>query len=442
MAWYSSINGIAAKLSPVPSLTRADGFAATDYADGNNEGITRLSSSEMPHTALDGTPSSHFFKPSGIDWAPTEADRVYVAFDTSQPVARPADLRGRDAELARLLSGVLHRRNHGVISGTRGSGKTSLVRVFGQYADRQGVVVLYAACDAGTTFGELLRDFLEQVPASSVDADEVEILRQRVGNFGPDSSPHQATSILAQVKYSQVIFIVDEFDRVSDQQMQSKVASLLKLVSDARLQMRFVLVGGASAFTDIFSQHPSLVRHITRLSTAPLTNTAIYDVLDSCAERCDMNFSEPAKLILEQVSCGSPYHARLFGMHAALAALRSDATQIDDNAVLAGLAESFEEWASLNQEDATTFRSIVSGAHGDPATFVKIACELASVDDGWKGNSESGHDLILSGFGTAVERIEDRIAFRDATAPQFLLALQKLLPVSKSAYRSRGRADV
>lgn len=375
------------------------------------------------------------------------ADQVYEAFDVSQPVDQPDDLRGREKELARLLSGVLHRRNHGVVSGPRGSGKTSLVRVFGQYADREGVVVLYAACDDGTTFGELLRDFLEQIPPSSVDADQVEMLEQRIIKFGPGSSPHQATSIFAQVKYSQIVIIVDEFDRVRDRAMHSKMASLLKLMSDSRLPVRLVLVGAGTAFTDVVAQHPSLVRHITRLSTDPLPDAAIEELLENCAARCHLKFSDAAKRILVHVACGSPYHARLFGMHVALRALEAGAEEINDRHVQEGLGDSFEEWASLNREDADTFRAIVDRAHGDPAAYVEVARRLATAGDerstkiGELGAAANGHDQeqLLSAFGTAVEKFDHQVAFRDATAPQFFIALQEISWRSKNATRSKGR---
>lgn len=161
-------------------------------------------------------------------------DEVYMAFDVSQPVGRPDDLRGRDGEVKALLSGVLHRRNHGIVSGPRGSGKTSLVRVFGQYADREGVVVLYSACDDGTSFGELIRSYLEQIPPSMVDPTMVELFEQRVISFGADSSPYQATGVLAMLKYSQLVVVLDEFDRITDPDMHDKVSSLLKLVSTLR----------------------------------------------------------------------------------------------------------------------------------------------------------------------------------------------------------------
>ncbi|WP_294174271.1 ATP-binding protein [uncultured Sphingomonas sp.] len=382
---------------------------------------------------------SHLSAPA---WAPSAADRIYQAFDVSQPVDQPQDLRGRAKQVARLLSGVIHRRNHGIVSGPRGSGKTSLVRVFGQYADREGIVVLYAACDGGTTFGELLRGYLEQIPPSSVDPDEVELFDQRVLSFGLESSPHQATSIFAQIKYSQVVIVLDEFDRVFDPVLQAKVASLLKLISDARLPVRFVLVGGNNAFLDVVREHPSLMRHVTRVSTAPLAREAVFELLDSCADRCGMQFSAAGRELLDEVACGSPYHARLFGMHAALAALRGGDIEISQQAVAEGLYESFEEWSSLNGEDSATFHAICSGARGDPAPFVELAGRIATATDDEQLVDRPAPDpqAVEAAFGSAIDRSAEPIAFRDATAPQYLIALHHLSRLSSREQKGTVRA--
>lgn len=362
-------------------------------------------------------------------------DQVYLAFDVSQPVGQPDDLRGRDNEVRALLSGVLHRRNHGLVSGPRGSGKTSLVRVFGQYADREGVVVLYSACDDGTSFGELIRSYLEQIPPAMVDPAMIETFDQRVISFGADSSPYQATGVFAMLKYSQLVVVLDEFDRISDPDMHDKVASLLKLVSDARLAVRFVLVGGNSAFADIVRAHPSLMRHITRVSTAPLSADAIDELLDRCGERCGIHFSEAARQLIGEVSCGSPYHARLFGMHGALNALAANASEAEVEHIENGLDEAFEEWSMLNPEDAQVFRDIMRGTHGSSRELVEFAGRVAwhNADDDfardWKLQGRSSAGVIPGGLteiGQTVQVIQGHATFRDATAPQFLLALARI----------------
>ncbi|WP_221766458.1 ATP-binding protein [Sphingomonas ginkgonis] len=359
-------------------------------------------------------------------------DRIYTAFDVSQPVGEPGDLRGREDEVEALLSGVLYRRNHGIVSGPRGSGKTSLVRVFGMYADQQGIVVLYSACDDGTTFGQLMRSYLEQIPFSSVDADAVKAFEQRVLEFDTDSTPHQAVTIMSMVRYSQVIVVLDEFDRISDPDLHWKLSSLFKLISDARLPVRFVLVGGRSVFADVVQGHPSLIRHVTRVSTSPLTAESIDALLDQCSSRCGMSFDQDARTMLERVSCGSPYHARLFGMHSAICADQQGDTVITEVHVISGLRQAFVEWASFNEEDAAIFRALAAGRSGNPGPYVKVARRLAF---GGEADHVDGRDHTLptiepglvEGFGKALVIDGESVSFRDSTAPEFFIALVELV---------------
>jgi len=379
-------------------------------------------------------------------WAPAAADRIYAAFDASQPVDSPEDLRGRDEHIAQLMTGVLYRRTHGLVSGPRGSGKTSLVRVFAQYAGAEGVVVLYAACDRTTTFSELMREFLEQIPSYALDPDQAQVFADRVAHFSRESTAQQVASLLYSVRYSQLVFVIDESDRPENPEFRSKIASLLKLISDARLPVRLVVVSGSSIFDHMVGEHQSLMRHVTRLTTEPLDRNSVAALLDSCASRCGMRFSPEAKKLLCQIVCGSPYHARLFGMHSALAALARKQNDIDRRDVFEGLSYSFDEWALLNEEDATSFVSIVSGTKGDPNQIVEAARRLASPAESEEPaklhvTARADDERLLKALAPAVERANGGIAFRDATAPQFLIALQHLSTSSKRV-RVKGGANV
>jgi hypothetical protein len=375
-------------------------------------------------------------------WAPSAADRIYAAFDASQPLDNPEDLRGRDEQIAQLMRGVHYRRTHGVVSGPRGSGKTSLVRVFSQFAQAEGVVVFYAACDRNTDFAELMRDFLERVPTYAIDPEDIDTFAERVQHFGRESTPQQAASILSLVKYSQIVFMIDEFDRALDADFRSKIASLLKLISDARVPVRVILISTNSVFEQIVEEHQSLMRHMTRLTTKPLAPRVIDEVLDTCADRAGMRFSAEAKALLGQIVCGSPYHARLFGMHSALAAAARKKTEIDRRDVLAGLSESFDEWALLNSEDAEAFMSVMAGAKGDPHKYIEAARRIAAPDDGESGPARANEQQMLAALAPAVEQSNGGVAFRDATAPQFLLALQHINTMPKGPRHVKGGARV
>ena len=442
MGWYSSVAQFAAEQiggrEPEPPYQHRSALFDPRFDDDR--------SSEPEHRSFE-TVHPMLAVPSRLETS--AVDRVYMAFDVSQPVAQPDDLRGRDLEVTALLSGVLHRRNHGIVSGPRGSGKTSLVRVFGQYADREGVVVLYSACDDGTSFGELIRSYLEQIPSAMVDPDSIELFEQRVLSFGAESSPYQATGVLAMLKYSQLVVVLDEFDRITDRDMHDKISSLLKLVSDARLAVRFVLVGGNSAFADIVRAHPSLMRHITRVSTAPLASEAVAELLGRCADRCGVTFSDSSMRLIEEIACGSPYHARLFGMHGALNALAGQSQVIDLEHVESGLEEAFGEWSMLNPVDAQAFREILGGSYGSPQEIVAFARQVAhhNADDDfarhWKTKRrEHAHaePAAFAELGQTVHMIDGHATFRDATAPQFLLALNHAHGVGADQMKGGRRA--
>jgi hypothetical protein len=184
------------------------------------------------------------------------------------------------------------------------------------------------------------------------------------------------------------------------------------------------------------------MRHVTRVSTAPLAREAVFELLDSCADRCGMHFSAAGRELLDEVACGSPYHARLFGMHAALAALRHGDTDISEQAVAEGLSESFEEWSSLNGDDAATFHAICSGARGDPAPFVELAGRIATASDDEQlaDRAQPDPEAVEAAFGPAIDRSAEPLAFRDATAPQYLIALHHLSRLSSREQKGTVRA--
>jgi len=387
----------------------------------------------------------------GLDWEPSASDLIYRAFDASQPANQPVDLRGRDAELGKLLGEVLFRRNHAIVSGLRGSGKTSLLRVFGHLADQDGVAIIYTSCAHDTEFGVLFRELLEQIPFSCVDPAKADLFESRIDAFGRGSTPLQVVTIASMVEFSQVILVIDEFDRITSETTKDHIASTLKLISDRRVPLRVVLAGDGKTFSDMIESHQSLTRHLTQVQTSPLEEQAIESILDICASRCDMRFKRPAKDLLIRIASGSPYHARLFGMHSAISASERGATEVCEKDVFGGLASSFEEWASTNQEDAVVFRSIVEGWHGNPERFVELAKALVGEESEAAGKSVAGMVTDfrngkeveeLNAFGPALARSKDGIFFRDATAPQFLIALRSLVREQDKVRVSSEKADV
>jgi hypothetical protein len=360
---------------------------------------------------------------SGVGDAPN-LRAIYDSFDASQPVQEATGLYGRGEQLGQLISGVLYRKNHGVVSGPRGSGKTSIVKVFGERAESEGVVVLYLANDADSAFGLTMRRLLERIPASSLQPGDAEDFKAQVRALDAHSSAQQVVSLLARVVYSMVVLVVDEFDRVPDQVFKSQISSLMKLSSDDRLRARLILVGDERTFPDVLEEHPSLSRHTTHVSTAPLSAPAIHELLDICAQRTGMTFSKEGRQIIADAVCGSPYHARLFGLHAALRAEEAGSTEVRRQDAILGLEDAFNEWASLNPDAANLFRNLVASGAVDESVVgaaVRIAWRVGPpAADGTGGNEWESQALDL--LGPALDQSANGPSFKDSTAAQFLIA--------------------
>lgn len=359
---------------------------------------------------------------------------IAKAFDASQPVNSRGALRGRDDELSRLLNGVLYRKNHAMIYGPRGSGKTSLVRIFGDYSDQAGLLVIYTACSPNGSVSDLLKPYLEELPDSCFPSFSVEKIRAQIEKLHDDErSIVEITNILEQIVHPNVVFIFDEFDRVTSNEVKAQIASLLKYFSDARLSVKIVLVGIARDLSELLEAHQSLRRHMTAIEIRSLTDTAIGAVLDSCAEECGFSFDPDAQHLLTEMSCGSPYHARLFGMHAAFCVSQDSSRVITIDDVQAGLRGAFLEWRSFNTDVADLFCNLARARDTDRLRLANLAKLLARNHDvdvsavakifetDFDELSEKSTDL-LNALSPAIEVRDDLVSFLDATAAQFLLA--------------------
>jgi hypothetical protein len=352
---------------------------------------------------------------------------VFQAFDSSQPARGQAGLFGRDEQLRKLLDAVLYRQNHGVISGSRGAGKTSLANSFAERARAEGVVVLYSSNDLESSFGSLMRQLLEQLPESSLQQGDGEDFRARVAALRADSNAQEVANLLARISYSSVVLVIDEFDRVPDQGCRTQISSLLKMCSDARLRARALLIGDERTYPDVLAGHASLARHTSHIALSPLSDPAIGALLDSCAAAAGLKFTPESRTMLTKLVCGSPYHARLFGLHAALQARADEQDEISAEHASAGLREAFSEWESINPRDAAIFRQAVADADPEQRRqLVQLAQELARRTPVGGGEAaEAGRRLqdLAHSLQPAVVAQGDDFQLGDATAAQFLLAL-------------------
>lgn len=362
-------------------------------------------------------------------------DSIYSAFSTAMPVTDRHGLAGRNSELEKLVEAIVVQRKHAVIFGTRGSGKTSLARVFGDLADEAGCIALYGSASGDASFDSLFRPFLPELPMSASGQERARKLL---------SEPLDVTrlaALLVEDVRQRSILIIDEYDRVRSEEAKSDVATLLKLLTDIHSPVQVVLVGIAGDVDGLIAAHPSLRRHIAPQRVAPIPKPELERLLMSCVGNARLQIDEDALDALAGAAMGSPYHARLFGMQAALvteAAGRDRMTLAD---VEQGLASALADWAEMSGATHALFRRILWDANAGRRmiALAGVAASQMSVISQDR-LTRVGQEVLGGGSvneaqaADAMRRLQpaltpmpggDLFMFEDTLAPQFLLLMAK-----------------
>lgn len=362
-------------------------------------------------------------------------DSIYNAFSTAMPVTDRHGLAGRNNELEKLVEAIVVQRKHAVIFGTRGSGKTSLARVFGDLADEAGCIALYGSASGDADFDSLFRPFLSELPMSAAGQEKARKLMS-----GPIDVTRLAALLVEDVRQRSIL-IVDEYDRVQSDEAKTDVATLLKLLTDIHSPVQVVLVGIAGDVDGLIAAHPSLRRHIAPQRVAPIPKRDLERLLMSCAENARLGLDSDALDALAGAAMGSPYHARLFGMQAALVTEGSGRDRITLSDVEQGLASALDDWSEMSGATHALFRRILweAGASRRMIALAGVAASQMSMIS-YDRLARLGHEVLGGGSineGQAADALRrlapaltampggDLFMFEDTLAPQFLLLMAK-----------------
>lgn len=342
------------------------------------------------------------------------------AFDAAHPVQRRRELRGRDEQLEAMFDGVLYQRKHAIVHGARGSGKTSLVRVFADHADRQGAVLIYLACDAHTDFAGLMQPFIRFIPAGNIPAGRERAFRAQADALGSDFGPRALVSMLVELAPKPIIFILDEFDRITDRGVQDALATTMKLLSDAKAPVQLLVVGIGQSVAELIEHHPSLRRHMVAIPVNRIADSEIAKLIDDGAAQARIVFAAEAAALVAEAACGSPYHARLFAYHAGLAGLNDGGETISQPAAAVGIRRAIDEWGRMNEADHELFARLATSASARPAL---MATARLAAREQWlvRERCEVDCSNALTLLAPALEGDNDRSRFHDSLAPQFLI---------------------
>ena len=260
--------------------------------------------------------------------SPRQEPRVSASpnevFTPTRPRAGRKTLVGRQAELARILDGLLDDNAHVVLYSERGRGKTSLSNLTMEQLRRRGVIVARCACEAETAFDTMIRALARDLPASLLLSGPADEAVEGCEGLLPHRAirPADVAALPESLASERTVFVVDEFDRVLDLETRTRLADTIKLLSDRGSRLSFLVVGVSDTLEQIIGQHPSIQRNIVGVHLPLLAPDEIETMLVRGGQQAGIAFTPLAVRIVRGVARGMPYMAQLLGLRIAQAALR------------------------------------------------------------------------------------------------------------------------
>ncbi len=313
--------------------------------------------------------------------APAQSALPTDVFTPTRPRSGRKSLVGRQAELTRILDAVLDETAHVVLYSERGRGKTSLSNLTIEALRRRGAIVARCACEAESTFDTIARSLVRDLPPSLLSVELPDADGEGCEAMLPQRSlrPADIAAIPASLNCPFVVFVIDEFDRVTDLETRTRLADTIKLLSDRGIRLYFMVVGVSDTLEQIIGQHPSIQRNIVPIHLPLLRDDEIAGMLTKGGQQAGISFTDAAVRLVVNVARGMPYMAQLLGLRITQAALRRGDEQVQDVDLVAAVNRLLDETSAAV---VSTYASLV-GAGSEPGMSALLFRLVNAEQDQW-----------------------------------------------------------
>jgi uncharacterized protein YejL (UPF0352 family) len=309
------------------------------------------------------------------------------AFSPSKPVRERDVFAGRKAQIRQVVDAINQDGQSVLIYGERGVGKTSLANVIDDFYLSVANARIFAPhinCDADDTFTSIWTKIITQkdlkrptVGLSNKISDAVDnILSEAVGNLTP-SHIRRVAEAISQTHH--FIPIIDEFDRVTDEQAVRLLTDTIKSVSDHTVNTTLVLVAVGDTVDDLIAEHESVERSLIQVPMRRMSPHEAEEILTKSTDVTRISFQDDARKFIVTLSQGLPHYTHLLGLHAVRAAVDDQSWVIKESHVEQALTQAI---GASQQSLQRAYHSATSSPRKDNLfAQVLLACALAPVDD-------------------------------------------------------------
>jgi len=188
-----------------------------------------------------------------------------------------------------------------------------------------------------------------------------------LGKADPDS----VRRLLRDAKPS--LLILDEFDRVEDDEALSLMADTIKALSDHAVETRLVIVGVADSIDQLIGEHESISRAIAEVQLTRMTPEEASQIIDTGLAEAGMSIDPVAHHRIARLAEGLPHYVHLLCLESAQRAALDDRERVSTDDVRTAIDNITRKHSLLRE-----YQTAVQSPRQDTLfTRVLAACALA-----------------------------------------------------------------
>ncbi len=175
------------------------------------------------------------------------------------------------------------------------------------------------------------------------------------------------------------IIVIDEFDRVQDQETVRLMADTIKTLSDRGVNATLVIVGVADRVEELMHEHESIDRAMVQVLVPRMNPEELNAIITAGLNALGMQIDARARSFIVRVAQGLPYYVHLLCLTSALSAIANGRTTISFDDLGPGLTDAVD--SAKATAGAAYYQATISPRRDNLYKEVLLACSLASVDE-------------------------------------------------------------
>lgn len=306
------------------------------------------------------------------DWLSLDF-RAASIFSPHKPIDEEDLFAGRMSIVSRLIDVIFQDGEHAILHGGRGVGKSSLANVVKEkvLAKHRFFHVIKRNCTTGHNFSLIWQHVFDELIFDGQDARDW---------IAENHNPYDIFRVIDSFKANQrLVIIIDEFDRIKDDNTKVMMADTIKYLSDYGSDATLIIVGVSQSIADLFHGHASIARNIDQISMPRMKASELEQILETRFGLLHMTADKSVLNAIVSLSQGLPGYTHLMGQAAARSSIFRQSMHIDSES----LSNAVETTVGKTDESITTayLTAIRSSKPSNLYREVLLACALAESDE-------------------------------------------------------------